>query len=52
MSNNNTQYEYENNENGLSPEEMEQLIEAESREGALRRIKPFLKKKKLFFYLK
>lgn len=43
MSNNNNEYVY--NENALSPEEMEQLIEAERREGALRRIKPFLKKK-------
>ena len=45
MSNNNNEYYYENNQNGLSPQEMEELIEAERREDALRRIKPFLKKK-------
>jgi hypothetical protein len=44
MAENEIVYEYEN-ENNLSPEEMEQLVEAERRQEAMNKLKPFLKRR-------
>jgi hypothetical protein len=44
MAENEYVYEYEN-ENNISPEEMEQLVEAERRQEAMNKLKPFLKRR-------